>query len=78
VHDGVDAVEVRIVDRPDVLRERQGRGVQTVVQPAGPVEAGVDAHDVVAVAEQLRAEEATEVALGACHKNLHGVDPSRE
>jgi hypothetical protein len=76
VHDRVDAGEVVDGEVADVLVEGERGRVDAVVEPALLVEAGVDADDLVAVADELRGEQAAEVTLGACDKNLHGGVPS--
>ena len=53
------------------LASVNGVGVDTVVQPAGLVEAGVDPDHLVAVADELGSEQAAEVTLGAGDENLH-------
>jgi hypothetical protein len=72
VHDGVEAAQV--VDRQpaDVLVDRVDGAVDASVEPAVLVEAGVDADDVMAVVEQVRTEQAAEVALAAREQDAHG------
>ena len=71
VDDGVEAGQVGDVQLADVLDQRAGRDVDAVVEPTLPVEAGVDAGDLVAAAHQLGREQAAEVALGAGDQDAH-------
>jgi hypothetical protein len=71
VHERVEAPQ--IVDRQpaDVLMQRVRRAINASVQPAVAVEAGVDAHDLVAVSDELRTEQAAQVALTPSEQDAH-------
>ena len=71
VHHRVEAAQVLGPDPAQVLGDHLGMGLAVVEQPAAAVEAGVEADDVVARLQELRAHDHADIAVGSGQKNFH-------
>ncbi len=76
VHHGVEAAQVVLGEGAHVAVQGRQALLDALVEPAGPVEAGVDAGQLVPRVGQLRADHGAEVAVAAGQQDAHGASTS--